>query len=377
MVAFSEMENLTGGTATDNFLIKDLASGFGIINGNTGMDLLSYSTLATPITVNLQTKVSFALTSFTGIESLVGTALSDTLIGANATTTWSLTSSGIGLSGTVSYQSFETLIGGTGIDTFNLTSGITNSIFGGAGVDTVVGAGIDSEWVASGIGAGNYNTNLVFSEMENLTGGAFDDRFTIEPTGTIPGTLSGGAGVNTLSYVNWSTPVTVNAVVGSATAITILSANFHILIGGSGNDQLTAFSTLNSVLIGNSGNDVLVGGTARDILFGGLGSDSLNGGGNDDILFGGRSAFDGNLTALKALRGEWSSTRTYSQRVNNLRGGPITGTPLNAGYVLSNTSGTLIDDYAIDSLLGGAGTDWFINSGEDTLGDWVTGEQRA
>ncbi len=128
------------------------------------------------------------------------------------------------------------------------------------------------------------------------------------------------------------------------------------------------------MLVGNGGNDVLVGGTARDILIGGLGSDSLKGGGNDDILFGGRSAFDGNLAALKALRAEWLSTRTHTQRVNNLRGGPITGTPLNAGYFLSNSPDTLFDDSAVDSLFGGLGTDWYIKSAEDTNGDLAVGE---
>jgi hypothetical protein len=47
---------------------------------------------------------------------------------------------------------------------------------------------------------------------------------------------------------------------------------------------------------------------------------------------------------------------------------------LDAGYFLSNSPDTLFDDNAIDSLFGGADTNWFIKSGEDTLGDWVTGE---
>ena len=65
---------------------------------------------------------------------------------------------------------------------------------------------------------------------------------------------------------------------------------------------------------------------------------------------------------------------SYPQRGSNLRKGPITGIPLDAGYFLSNSPDTLFDDNAIDSLFGGADTNWFIKSGEDTLGDWVTGE---
>ena len=96
--------------------------------------------------------------------------------------------------------------------------------------------------------------------------------------------------------------MTINAVVGVATSINLLSANFHILIGGSGDDQLSSFSALSSILIGNAGNDVLTGGASRDILFGGSGSDTLTGGGNDDILFGGGTVYDDNLLALKAIR---------------------------------------------------------------------------
>ena len=252
------------------------------------------------LVVNIQSKTSPGFTSFTGIEALKCTGSADTLVGANAATAWSVSGSGTGLSGAVSFQSFESLVGGTGVDTFTLAAGSVNSVFGGAGIDTLIGAGIDSEWVVSGVGAGAVNTNL-------------------------------------------------------------LSANFYIMIGGSGNDQLTAFSALSSVQIGNAGNDILTGGAARDILFGGLGSDTLTIGGNEDILFGGSSSYDNNLVALKSIRAGWLSSRTHLQRVNNLRGGPITGSPLSAGYFLSNgTTDTLLEDSAADSFFGGTSNDWFI-----------------
>ncbi len=250
-----------------------------------------------------------------------------------------------------------------------------NSISGGAGTDTFVGANILNSWIVGGVGAGSLNGGLIFSNMENLTGGTADDVFSIQVNGTVPGTLSGSSGVNTLSYATWTTGVTINVPLSTATGITTLATNFAILIGGNGDDNIQAFSTLSSVLIGNDGNDRLVGSSSRDILFGGRGQDTLLGGGGDDILFGGRSNFDLDSVALKALLAEWTSARTYTQRINNLRNGPITGTPLNGNYWLANSPvDTLLDDQEPDTLTGEAGNDWFINGLNDSIVDQVIGE---
>ena len=166
-VAFSEIENLTGGTGAESFLFSDSASGFGVINGGTGLDTLDYSTTLAPVTVNLQSKTSPGLTSFTSIEATIGGSSADTLIGSNANTAWSVLGSGTGQSGTIPFQSFENLIGGTGVDTFTLATGSANSIFGGAGIDVLIGAGIENEWVVNGVGAGSVDDqSAVFSVRE-------------------------------------------------------------------------------------------------------------------------------------------------------------------------------------------------------------------
>ena len=91
-LSFTGMENLTGGTGGDVFQFSDAASGFGVINGGAGTDMLDYSHSTGPVTVNLQTLTAPKLTSFTSVEWMVGTSLGDTLVGANVANTWTLIS---------------------------------------------------------------------------------------------------------------------------------------------------------------------------------------------------------------------------------------------------------------------------------------------
>jgi hypothetical protein len=75
-----------------------------------------------------------------------------------------------------------------------------------------------------------------------------------------------------------------------------------------------------------------------------------------------------------AIGAEWSSARSYATRVANLRG-TGTGERLNGNYSLkgatASTSATVLDDAAVDRLMGGPETDWFFvrlsGTGSDTL----------
>ena len=93
---FSGVENLTGGTNTDVFNFTDGADSFGTINGGSGagiVDTLDYALVTGPIVVAMP-NLSSKLTTFTGIESLIGSSIGqDILIGANATNSWSITGS--------------------------------------------------------------------------------------------------------------------------------------------------------------------------------------------------------------------------------------------------------------------------------------------
>jgi hypothetical protein len=148
-----------------------------------------------------------------------------------------------------------------------------------------------------------------------------------------------------------------------------------VLDGGDGDDHLDG-GNAGSVVIGGRGSDHLNGGNARDVLIGSLGTDRLVGNGSDDVLIGGFTAYDSgsddvklaNDMALLHLLDEWSSGRSYPERIANLRdgAGPILG---GAGFSLRKGA-TVFDDLDSDVMTGSSGVDWFFS---DALLDKLNG----
>ena len=377
---FADVENLTGGTAADSFAFGDTGEIAGILNGGGGSDSLSYAAMPGPITVDLATRTGPWIGSFTSIESTTGTAeTGDLLVGANATTSWSITAVNAGTVGGMAFSGFESLLGGTGNDTFTLanpTAGVSGQIDGDAGIDTFVGSAADSSWLIDAVGGGQLTPSAAGNEVhfvgiENITGGSQDDYFRIAATGQLAGRLNGGLGNNVLSYETWTASVAVDLQTGVATAVTGLVSNITVVLGGAGDDVLTSPTSRGAVLVGNAGNDTLAGGGVRNLLIGGDGSDVLSGSGGDDLLVAGRTAFDLDANALFAIFGEWSTTaRDYVTRANNIRGALSGG--LNGSYFLKPLETVFSDSGASDQLTGGTGRDWFYAELDDLTIDRVT-----
>ena len=141
--------------------------------------------------------------------------------------------------------------------------------------------------------------------------------------------------------------------------------------GGAGNDVLRGFGDNDhlhgdagdDVLDGGDGADVLVGDGGRDILIGGQGLDSLFGGQHDDILIGGSTNLSDQELIL--IRSEWISSRTYAQRLENLRNINPASTRANGNAFL--TAQTLQNDNARDLLFGQLGTDAFFGNALDRV----------
>src|SRR5262249_45976575 len=103
------------------------------------------------------------------------------------------------------------------------------------------------------------------------------------------------------------------------------------------------------------------GGAGRDLLIGGLGADLLLGGGGSDLLLAGTTAFDGDQGALAAVMAEWTSARSYAQRVANLRGSGSGPRANRTTFLKGSGPGvTVYDDGAADVLSGASGSDWFF-----------------
>lgn len=126
------------------------------------------------------------------------------------------------------------------------------------------------------------------------------------------------------------------------------------LYGGAGNDTLWG-SNGGGVLVGGDGNDTLNARNSRNILIGGQGSDTLNGALGNNILIAGFTVYDAHQRALDAVLKEWSSNATYAQRTARIEGasGGLNG-------VFSFSKGRVVDDNAVDSVLGDSGFNWYF-----------------
>lgn len=293
---FSGIENLTGSNADpersiagrDTFTIASGAGITGVIAGGTGWNTLSYATFTTPVVVNLQTRTATATGGINGINVLRGGDSNDTLVGLNANSTWRVTADNAGRVGATRF-------------------------FG----------------------------------IENLAGGTLNDTFTFSNSKGVNGVIDGGAGVNRLNYAAYTSAVTVNLPLGTATGVGGGIRNIAHVIGSAAND----------ILVGNALMNALLGGAGRDLLIGGNDKDSLNGGAGDDILVAGTTTADSNVAALDAMMVEWARALPYATRIGNLTG------------LLTASD----DNGAVGTLIGNTGFDWFLAG----LDDVVVGKRNA
>jgi Ca2+-binding RTX toxin-like protein len=359
---------IDGLPGNDSITINSLALGTTLrADGNSGNDTLI---------VNNAVKAPTVLLGGAGNDSLAGGGGADALMGGAGNDTYSFdTDLALG-SDTISD------IGG-GIDTLNFAATTTRAVnvnLGNAAAQ-VVNAGLTLRLSANNtienvIGGslgdtltGNGLTNVLTGGAGNdtLTGGAGNDTYSFDTDLSLGSDVinEAGGGVDTLHFATTTTrAVTVNLgnaasqVVNAGLTLT-LSANNTIenVIGGALGDTLTG-NGLANVLAGGAGNDNLNGGTEKDILIGGIGADILTGGSGENLFLGARYTSETNVTALIALRSEWTSASSYSNRVAHLLGTLAGG--LNGSYKL--TSATVKEDSAKDTLKGNAGKDWYLRN---------------
>ena len=215
---FSNIANLTGGSNNDAFTVGASGSVSGMIDGGAqvGSDTLDYSAVTAAVT----TKIG---TNFTNIESVTGDGLNDTLVGADAANTWSITGVNAGTVGGVAFNGFSNLTGGTLNDGFTLSGGsLGGALNGGTGTNTLTGDNTANTWTITAADAGSV-TGITggFTNIANLTGGTGTDSFTLNG-GSLSGAIDGGlTGVNTLIADNVANTWTITAAdAGSVTGIT-------------------------------------------------------------------------------------------------------------------------------------------------------------
>jgi Ca2+-binding RTX toxin-like protein len=148
------------------------------------------------------------------------------------------------------------------------------------------------------------------------------------------------------------------------------------LYGQAGDDRLKGGAG-DDVILGGTGDDLIVGGSGRDVQIGGADADRIVGNAEDDILIAGMTRHDDDVDALCAIVDEWTSVRSYEQRIANLNGigtGAEFAARLNGSVFLTSgptaDEATLVDDQAEDILTGSSGLDWFLlSSHQDRVTD--------
>jgi Ca2+-binding RTX toxin-like protein len=186
----------------------------------------------------------------------------------------------------------DVLDGRSGDDTLDGGSGADRSI-GGAGndvhhvrdgADVVVeaaGGGTDAAWSFLAdltLGANVEDGRIMASGASNMAGNGLNN---VIAAGAGDNLVSGGAGVDTLSYQYATAAVRVSLANAGSQAT-----------GGSGIDTLSGFENLagsawNDRLTGSAGANTLDGGAGMDTLAGGAGADNLAGRRGNDLLVGG------------------------------------------------------------------------------------------
>lgn len=362
---YEGIEHLTGSVYAD-ILVGDAGSntltgsqgndklvGLGrddILDGGEGIDTASYEYATSAVTVSL--------TSNTGTQ---GEADGDSLI------------------------SIENLIGGSGNDTFTGAAGLqANAFDGGAGTgDTVsyapstagVVAALDQSLLLAPVTQTNDAAGDTFTNIENLTGTAYDDMLIgnnvanllsggtgndiLEGLGGADN-ISGGAGTDTLSYANSALGVvsSLTTVFGTGPAVTqtndALGDTYNSIENMIGSAQA-------DTLIGDSSNNVINGGAGDDILEGMGGADQLLGGaGTDTASYAHGSYVHASLTSLSGFVNVGDAADDTYDSIEN-----ITGSGLDDILIGNNTANTLTGGDGNDILEGMGGAD-LLDGGSGT-----------
>ena len=277
-IAFEAFNHLVGAAGVDTFQFSGTGQITGSIDGLTGNDVLDYSTSSIALNLVLSAigttdgfsgSESSTLTSFDNINTIAGSANTDSLTGIDATAAWSIDGTNEYTStNTLSFSGFENLTGGTQVDTF-----------------TIMG-----------------------SQSHNLAGNSGNDVFAFADGATLTGTIDGQAGSDQLDFSLYTSSIDIALSIlgsfdghqGSVASITGGFDNINQAIAGSGSaDQLTGRDAAATWSIGASKNygstnsfgfsnfEQLQGGSETD-LFNITGNQTVDikaGAGNDTLQF--------------------------------------------------------------------------------------------
>ena len=339
--AFSNIENLQGGSAADTFTVS--AAHSGNLQGGGGADVFTLMEVLTGsieggaganiYNLNSGGSVSGTITAGDGDEMFnINAAYNLDLDGLGGADTFNVGSSG-DLTGTISggvganiYNfnggSVDGLTAGGGgvTETFNINADTTlSSLDGGAGTDIFNIGAVLTGSISGGVGSNTYNLNGGGSVSGTITGGINLDAFVFNG-GSVTGVVDGAGGTNTLDYNTRTAQVAVTLTgLGGTVGFAGMSSqtggfdDITNLVGGSamtdsltGQNQIATF-TVNTAnggtydstnVLGFSNIESLTGGTMADTFTVGAAlAGSITGGGGANVYNLNTGSVAGGITA--------------------------------------------------------------------------------
>jgi Ca2+-binding RTX toxin-like protein len=261
-----------------------------------------------------------------------------------------------------------TIDGGAGRDV--ISGGLGNDILmGGAGIDLVsfasAGGSITVDLSVTAAQATGEGTDTL-SGFEGIIGSAFADILTGSAgndiidggAGFVDDTLTGGTGVDTVSFASAGGGVTID-----------LGANATQNTGGAGRDTITQFENIT----GSAFNDALTGDGNANVIEGGLGDDVINGGaGTDTVSYeGSKAAVTVNL-GLATAQNTIGAGRDTLSAIENLTGSGFADTLTGSG-----ANNAIDGGFGNDTIGAGAGNDTVTGSAGNDVIDGGAGTDTA
>jgi hypothetical protein len=239
--------------------------------------------------------------------------------------------------------------GGTNtVQVVSLPPGVSIQIDGSGGTTTVIAPNGPNTWQITGPGSGTLDGVVSFSSIQNLKGGTGSDMFQFHAGGSIPGTVDGGGGKDTLDYSSLAGPVTVDIGAGTAPDIGGLFSNINNFVGsGSTADTLTGPDANWTISGANAG-------SVNGLTFSSF--ENLTGAaGNDTFAFQPGGSVSGNIDG-----GGGTNTLDYSALTGPVSVNLQTGTASDIGGTFANIS-NFIGSAGSDTLTGpNVTTQWNI-----------------
>jgi Ca2+-binding RTX toxin-like protein len=289
-------DRLVGGAGSDAY------------TGGDGQDSVSYEDAQSGIVASLETGGASGDAlgdTFTGVETLLGSAFDDRLTGDAGNNTLVGNGGNDSLSGGAGN---DVLDGGNGDDTLAGGAG-ADDLIGGAGFDVATyhsaGSGIVASLAAGGTGGDAAGDT--FSRIEALSGSAHNDQLSGDmgsnllagnggadlldgaegndslDGGTGNDTLTGGAGADVLKGGE-GLDVADYSTAGSGLHVSLATPSSNT--GDAAGDTFQSIENLNGSLY----DDLLTGDGSANDLWGNAGNDTLDGAGGNDTLWGDRGS---------------------------------------------------------------------------------------